>query len=293
MRNIVVGFSTFTIALAIGIFLGIDSLPISELTTPVEQNSISSLPPVITEKSSVMPDISPSNLAELEWSEQHDSKFKIQLLELGEAFHGDQVNAKSGESWIGLFRKNNHYFLKTTKIKITAAHDVVVDGKDERIKTGKTVATATNLPAVFLLKNVRGLREGAITTLFYADPNDDEDNETGSLKNGTTREFDFNGSHYVLRVENQLSQDEFLEKGSKLVLVRDGREQVLRYLKDGCDDCSWSLNWVGDVDRDGKLDYYFQLNGHYNSIDQRLFLSSKAKQGELLRYVARFWTNGC
>jgi hypothetical protein len=240
-----------------------------------------------------MPDISPSNLAELEWSEQHDSKFKIQLLELGEAFHGDQVNAKSGESWIGLFRKNNHYFLKTTKIKITAAHDVVVDGKDERIKTGKTVATATNLPAVFLLKNVRGLSEGAITTLFYADPNDDEDNETGSLKNGTTREFDFNGSHYVLRVENQLSQDEFLEKGSKLVLVRDGREQVLRYLKDGCDDCSWSLNWVGDVDRDGKLDYYFQLNGHYNSIDQRLFLSSKAKQGELLRYVARFWTNGC
>lgn len=298
MKRWIFGLFVFASALTVGVgTVYILALSDSYLRTAKIQSCPTA--PQTTEDSSVpvaqaltSPDLLPPNFRELEWFEEHDPKFRIKLLELGEGFHGDQVDAKSGEAWAGLFREQGRYFLRATKIKITPATDVVVDDENGKIKTGKTVSTGSGLPAVFLLKNA-DLPNGDVPTLFYSDPYAEDLDDASSLRNGTTKEFDFRGTHYQLSVVNRLSANEFLGAGSKLILTSDGKEQVLRYLNDDCNDCSWNLNWVGDLDSDGKLDFYFQLNGHYNSIDQRLFLSSRAKPGELVRYVARFWTSGC
>jgi hypothetical protein len=50
----------------------------------------------------------------VDWQEEDESKLKIKLLETGEGFHGDQVNAKSGETWLGLFKDNDKYILRNT-----------------------------------------------------------------------------------------------------------------------------------------------------------------------------------
>lgn len=223
----------------------------------------------------------------VDWKEEDETKFKIKLLETGEGFHGDQVNAKSGEIWLGLFLENNKFFLRSTKLTVRRVKDEIVDGEGE--KTGKSIFTSHKNPMVFLLKNAGFLREGEIKTVFYASEIDDF---TG-LKNGSQKSFKFNGETYNLRVENRTSSDEYLGKGSKLVLSRGGKEQVLNYLKDGCNDCYWHLFWVGDLDKDGKLDFYIDLSWHYNVMDRRLFLSSKAEKGKLVKNVANFWTNGC
>ena len=227
----------------------------------------------------------------IDWQEEDSAKLKIKLLETGEGFHGDQVKAKSGEIWLGLFKDNERYFIRNTKLKIFRVHDSIVD-KKENIKTGKSVFTDVKDRAVFLLKNAKTLREGEVKTLFFFDDNDDH-NEIIELQNGSRREFEFNGEKYILAVENKTRSDEFLGKGSKLTLTRNGKEQILNYLKDGCDDCFWNLYWVGDLDRDGKLDFYFDLTSHYNVTDKKLFLSSQADNGKLVKYVANFWTNGC
>jgi hypothetical protein len=228
-------------------------------------------------------------LETIEWEDDIDSNHKIKLLETGEGFHGDQIQAKSGETWLELFRENDKYHLRSTKIIVRSVYDEMGDDKNQNIRTGKSISVKGKNPTVFLLKNAKMLSEGEVKTVFI----NQSDEESEQLKNGYRRDFEFNGEVYNLRVENKLSDEEFLGKGSKLILSHNGNEQILNYLKDGCNDCFWYLYWVGDLDRDGKLDFYFDLSWHYNIRDRKLFLSSPAEDGKLVKYSANFWTNGC
>jgi hypothetical protein len=219
--------------------------------------------------------------------EEEDEKgSKIRLIEQGE-FHGEQVAAKSGETWLGLFKSDDRYYLRKTKLTISMVNDPVYDG--EETLTGKSVVTDNTDSAIFLLNNAETLFEGNVPTIFYAD----EPLDSTDLKIGAVKKFEFNGLSYELSVVSKTSESEYLDNGSKLLLQRGNSVQVLRHLKDGCNDCYWNLYWVGDLDRDGKLDFYFDLSHHYNVSDKRLYLSSHAEKGKFVKYVAQFWTNGC
>lgn len=225
----------------------------------------------------------------VDWQDEEPSKFKTKIIEAGGVFHGEDIEAKSGETWLGLFRRGDEYFLSPTKLKITRAHDELADGNDEKIKTGKIVAADKKGKVVFLLKNAKIPFSGKVETLFWAE----DYAQAFELKNRAEKEFDFNGDKYSLRVENRKSLDEYPSAGSKLILSRNNEEQVLYYLKDGCNDCAWMLYWTGDIDHDGKLDFYLRLSDHYNINDMRLFLSSPAGRGKLVKHIATFSTSGC
>lgn len=79
---------------------------------------------------------------ELEWFENYDQKYKIKMLAAGE-FHGDEVKARSGETWLGLFKLGNDFFLAQAKIKVKLVHDVIVDNKPAQ-KTGKGISVREN-----------------------------------------------------------------------------------------------------------------------------------------------------
>jgi hypothetical protein len=54
-----------------------------------------------------------------------------------------------------------------------------------------------------------------------------------------------------------------------------------------------NLYWVGDLDRDGKPDFFLELYEHDNVDNKVLFLSSEAEKGNFVKKVAYFWTTGC
>ena len=45
------------------------------------------------------------------------------------------------------------------------------------------------------------------------------------------------------------------------------------------------LQWIGDIDQDGKLDIYLNFNNHHECYNSLLFLSSEAERGYHVRLV--------
>lgn len=233
------------------------------------------------------------------WFDEEKSPYKIKLLETGEGFHGDEIKAKSGEIWLGLFKEREKYSLRATKIKIRRVRDDIVDGQGKTEKTGKSVGVDGKLKPIFLLKNANSLREGSVPTLFRGltmdDVLEDEESELTPDQMLTTLGKDFvqkykiGGKEYELKVVEAKNKNN--EKIFALVLKSGGIRQVLNTSAD-----SGSLGilyWVGDLDRDEKPDFYLDLYVHENVGNRVLFLSSKAAGKKLVKMVAQFWTTGC
>jgi hypothetical protein len=242
---------------------------------------------VSTPENSSQPKAEATNVQE----EQDDRppNYKIKLLTTGE-FHQEDVTAKSGGKWLGLFKENGNYFLQFTKIKVSRVPDPIYSNADLKngIKTGKKVDVKGNKEPIFLLKNAAILPSKKVVTLF----SQNEPDENNSLPNNFARNFNLNGTNYTLKVVSDNPANEYLDMTSKLILVSGNTEQIVHKMG-RCDDCGWSLHWVGDLDGDGKLDLYADINDHYNVTSRRLFLSSQAEEGKLVKEVAVFHTVGC
>ena len=208
---------------------------------------------------------------------------RIQLIETGE-FHGDEVDAKTGERWLGLFRAANGFALLPATISVEAVVDPVVDGDKTTKKSGKKVTVQRGANPIFLLKGAAMLRPGSVATISH---------ERKSLGNGTTINLELNRNRYQLKV---ISQDpepkDYLLQNTKLVLRMGGMSQTLISLTEH-DDAGWFLLWAGDLDRDGRLDLYLDLSNHYNVSRRELLLSSQARKGQLVKGLVRFVTVGC
>lgn len=215
--------------------------------------------------------------------------YAIQLL-MDSKYYEEEVENGIGvhRGWFGLYRQQNKYLLLPTTIEVKKVRHDLRDDKDSKEKTGREVSSNIKLPNVFLLKNARMLRQGEVTTVFYGNEEDSE-----SINRKYRRNFDFNGEKYTLFVEDSSTADgEYLTGESKMVITRGKTKQII-YETDYCSDCAWSLCWVGDLDRDGKLDFMFNLTPHYNSTCHTLFLSSQVKKGEVVRDVAEVCQMGC
>lgn len=229
------------------------------------------------------------------WTENEEKSFTINLIETGEGFHGDEVPAKSGEKWLGLFQENDKSVLKSTKLKIDRVYDAILDGETKN-KTGKSVFVTENSEPIFLIKNSK-LPIGQVKTLFRGNRWQDEDSDTSSgefltkMKKDFVKDFEMSGNSYSLKVIEAVNRDG--KKILALVLECNGKKQVLHSINEEYEDSLGTLNWVGDIDRDGKLDLFISPNVHYNVYTSVLFLSSKANENNLVGKIAKFWTTGC
>ncbi len=113
-------------------------------------------------------------------------------------------------------------------------------------------------------------------------------------------EFNFEGVKYKLRAEGVLAedwgqQDELTEDGRlnngsvynnyKLYLSSEGKEQLLLAIKSFTEKFV-EIEFIGDLDGDGKPDFLFETATWYEDYHKMLFISSKADEGELVKYVA-------
>lgn len=217
-------------------------------------------------------------------------KFKlVDVLEHGNSYRKDEVIARNGETWLGLFSSNGESYLKNTKLKI----DLDFDPEDP----GAVIRFNKNKP-LFLLKNAKKLKEGKITTLFQETSSEDADfaDQTNTMNRGFVREFQLGERKYTLQIKDALTKAG--ETVIVLVLETEGFSQIVAYEKYFDDDYDGdyvgNLLWVGDLDGDGKLDLYMDFNdwekGFFSS---GLFLSSEAEKGKLVKEVAGFYTAGC
>lgn len=210
-------------------------------------------------------------------------KNKIRIIEAGE-FHNEEITAESGEMWLGLYTQGENYSLLPSVLTVETVHDAVVDAADE--KTGKSVKILGQTKPIFLIKGDGFVQSRTVKTVFDGEK---------TIGNNFDETYNFQSKSYRLYVETENPKNvksETVDETSRFILS-DGKTKQIIYSQKYCDDCSWSLRWAGDLDDDGKLDFYIDLSDHYNSSHRRLFLSSKAGNNELVKEVAEFVTVGC
>lgn len=215
---------------------------------------------------------------------------KIQILRIGE-FHANEVFAKSGEVWYGLYPSEDGYELIASKITVEPIHDHLVDEYSEQ--TGKRVSVDQPAEPVLLIRGLESLQDGRVKTVFsgkkFLYPG-----ESVSLK------FD-EGDYYGLAAFG-LAADRGVARPFDMVIynykimishIPWTKSQVVASFDIVALDGTPTLLWAGDLDRDGKLDLLMDLTDHYNVSAYTLFLSSMAEEGALLRKVAVFRSVGC
>lgn len=205
----------------------------------------------------------------------------IRLLATGE-FHGEEVTAKSGERWLGLFPNGGGTELRPATLKVEAVHDLVID--EEHEKTGKKVSVGQAQEPLLLLKGAGAWPRGRVATVSM---------ERRRLGNAADLNFALGGKSYRLRVvSDDPTPSELLKRNSRLLLTFEGTSQVLSTVQEPLEG-GWSLLWAGDLDGDGRLDLYMDLSRQDNVSRRTLFLSTRARKGRLVREVAEFVTSGC
>jgi hypothetical protein len=204
-------------------------------------------------------------------------------------FHGAEVKAKRGEHFLALVcDAKDRCVLQPVKIDVTAEYDPIVDAEDER--TGKRVRVH-GLESVYLLRSKR-LSPGPVVS---ARPT-----ATDLLPISKPQTITLGATKYVLhyRCGSAPDPDGFVD--CALVLESKGVSQVLASFPafdegGGINslDVEQYVVFAGDLDHDGKLDLLANISGHWNEWRPALFLSSAAKDGELVARVAEFVATGC
>lgn len=219
---------------------------------------------------------------------EQEIKYRYDLLYAGQ-FHGDEITAKSGEKWLGLFKQNDQFYLSTTEINVERVHDIIVDEKKNQ-KTGKKVSVNNKNEPLFLINNAAKLKIGKVKTHFgVANLNEvDENNRSKNFNTESPYNFEFNNENYLIKVEKV-----FNDKGAivyALILEMNQTKQILNVSQE---DYLGSLNWIGDLDNDGKPDFFISPWIKENVSDESLYISSEAEKNNLVKKIATIVVVGC
>lgn len=211
---------------------------------------------------------------------------KPALVETGD-FHGDEVHARTGQHWLGLYVSRTGSRLVEVIARVSRVNDPIVD-ENERQRTGKRIQTPGHPNPVFLVRGFNELRPSDVTTVFAG---------STVLTKRTDITLRLGSTKYRLWVSTKDTSDEdYIDsRDASLQLSVDGMRQELYSLRheEYVNEPNWELIWAGDIDRDGLLDLYVGVGSHYNMTDHRLFLSSSTSNGQIVRQVARLKTLGC
>src|SRR5438046_1747279 len=122
-----------------------------------------------------------------------DSRPKVRVIETGQ-FHGDEISARSGQTWLALFVNKRRSMLRYAKVTVRRVFDEIADEGEGR-KTGKKVSVNGQVQPILLITPATALEVGPVTTLFH---NQKIDFEHGLEKFPAT--FKLGRRSYVLKV---------------------------------------------------------------------------------------------
>ncbi|HUT53698.1 MAG TPA: hypothetical protein VM658_09920 [bacterium] len=198
-------------------------------------------------------------------------------------YHGDEVSAGSGSGWFGLYGKEGDFELAPTAIKVEAAFDAVMD--EEGRKTGKRFSDLSGREPIFLVKGPK-LASGPVKAFFSGDL------DLSAV--GTPAIFsapDNAGALHISGVRD--AAEKSLIRDYELEIIRGDKRQTLLALDQFYDGVSPRLLWAGDLDRDGRTDFFFDLSTQENVRLFTLYPSSRAAPPGLAGKAAEFRHVGC
>lgn len=216
----------------------------------------------------------------------------VEIMPTG-SFHGDEIDENaSKKAWLGLFCKEaGAFFLKKTSIVQKHSYDPVLDEDESQPGSGWLVKTPLKDSCYLLIQGLAGTNDGPLETVSDSFPR--------KIYPGANWTFALNGQTYTLNGEGAMKNAP--EEGAVVVNYRlwlssslDGHSaRQLLVAQPEFDDAMIELLWAGDLDRDGRPDFIFNLSNHYNAFEMGLFLSSRAAKGEFVRFVCRHISVGC
>ena len=206
--------------------------------------------------------------------------FKVLLPNSYRIFDNEDPTKSLTNDWFDLHEKEGKYYLERATYNITKGFDECAGVDTKTIETNRKT---------ILLLDYSKLSAGEVTSLPIAKK---------YIWPKQQQLFSFNNHSYKFRAEGVIednlklksdTDDETLwgkVKNYKLYLSFNNKSEVLIISEDDFQDTFVELLFVGDIDRDGKLDFIFGANRNYEETRVILFLSSKGQDNIPIQKVS-------
>lgn len=201
---------------------------------------------------------------------------------------------RPGGDWWGIFPDGNGYTLQPTRVRAVPDPDMVIPSE----KPPRQIRVPDGNNGVIVFRGLMCAAAGPLNVVdlpLYPAPLRPGKSVVLMLRSGPeeaaihiTAEPDPAPPHPSGGTATE-------ETGYQLVLRSGSGEKALKqvlYTRSQIKDEGPHLRWAGDLDRDGHVDLIYNVGEHHTETKLMLFLSSAAKEGEIVGLVAQ-WTGTC
>lgn len=192
-------------------------------------------------------------------------------------FYEKDYTIPTGKDWMAVYNDKTDYIIKNADIHFVLTHDELTDEPYGRVKVydqdEKQPLFFIRGPDLNVTKNgIRKIRK--IPSIDIADP-----------------EFTYLGHQYKMSSDKPGTNLKWITLYTYLDLYIDGKSTRIMDLKQA--NTPAEIQWMGDLDGDGFLDFFVRDPSHYNVYCISLYLSSFGESGFPVYSGATHCTTGC
>lgn len=199
------------------------------------------------------------------------SKGQIFLVRSYRIWEKEDPTAVLNKDWFDLYEREGKYYLEKVDYEIKDSYDECAQVPSKSVESKRNS---------LLFLNIKGLKPGGVENMKV---------NHSEIWPKESVEYNFKKQRIILKGFGDIKSTEVQtnEKGHeklfhevehyKLNATFGGAKEITLFQKDQYDHIFMSTQFVGDIDRDGQLDFIFSNPSHYEEEATLLFLSNGGK----------------